>query len=510
MAAIRSSSAMHRWFGGLLAALFWALLSGGAFAFTEGVHVNTTLEGCRNDGTILLPIGGKFVCPDAAYTTGNLGKGWNELDLVPHRLTTTLGSQTTATTDYNVYVAGDGITNGKLGWDVVSVPVVNTAKSDASCSVSPVGGQLTLGDATNPFGGGTDTVIYRQLAIHQAKGTTCVFDYYERLALGAHLYPGSSLQSYLAVQEGLSGSKKTISIPVNEILPQELRKDMAATADSDVQWNLTKAADTASINFGNVCAALDGPLSKQVTFTVKWEKVGTTAGGVTFVTNVYAKNPAARIITVNVTDNVYQGTTQTTLLDSASTPAGGVDVPANTELLVLTHTKTLASSAGGVGDFLNDVATATYTDKVTGIPVPGTTTATASAQIGTGTVTNSFAAIADSESITGTGLTFSVAQPAIGAFSGYTAGTQTVGPVDWGITGETATNQVDFVKTVYLDAPRVTSGTLTDTAVLVASPPPAPDGFTMTAGPVNVSITSSAEVKLTLSKTIPAIFTLDR
>ena len=61
-----------------------------------------TIEGCRNDGnpsitpTDTLPgPDGRWVCSDPAplggndnpYTTGNLGKGWNELDLVPFRLT---------------------------------------------------------------------------------------------------------------------------------------------------------------------------------------------------------------------------------------------------------------------------------------------------------------------------------------------------------------------------------------------------------------------------------------
>src|SRR5438270_13736971 len=46
-----------------------------------------TLEGCKITTLITLPnTDGKFICPDAAYTTGNLGKGWNELDLVPGRL----------------------------------------------------------------------------------------------------------------------------------------------------------------------------------------------------------------------------------------------------------------------------------------------------------------------------------------------------------------------------------------------------------------------------------------
>lgn len=82
----------------LFIALLWAGGSGAAFAFTPPPNfIGTTYEGCRNDGSILLPIGGKFICPDVVsgpdnYTTGNLGKGWNELDLVPFRLTTSSGN----------------------------------------------------------------------------------------------------------------------------------------------------------------------------------------------------------------------------------------------------------------------------------------------------------------------------------------------------------------------------------------------------------------------------------
>ena len=103
-----------------LAGLLVAMSPGLAQAFTPSNHVSFTLEACRNNGSIILPNGGGlFVCPDAAYTTGNLGKGWNELDLVPHRLTTQVGTQAAATTDYNVNVAADYQTGGKTGYDVV-------------------------------------------------------------------------------------------------------------------------------------------------------------------------------------------------------------------------------------------------------------------------------------------------------------------------------------------------------------------------------------------------------
>jgi hypothetical protein len=485
--------------------------AGSAYAFTEGRFVTSTLEGCRNDGTppIVLPNGsGQYICPDAAYTTGNLGKGWNELDLVPHRLTTDLGTQSNATTDYDVYVAGDAITSGRIGWDVVSVPVVNAAKSDPSCSVS-AGPQLTLGTAADPFGGGTDTVIYRQLTIHQAKGTTCVFDYYERLALGSHLYPGSSLQSYLAVQEGLSGSKKTISIPVNEILPQELSKDMAASQGSDHVWNLTKEPSPASVNFPNVCDDT-AATSKAVTLTVTWERLAAFPGGpITIITNIYAKNPAARTITVNVTDKIYAGNTQTTLLDTAN--SGDVDVPANTIQKVLTHTfAVMPGDPGYDSTVFNDVATATYIDKVTGVPVPGTTTATASASVqSTGPELNATATIVDVESISSTVLKFSVDSVTSVAGSFFDAcmvggtpygplGTKTSDPVCWNSSTQSGSGSVAFGKTIYLDTKAYPlSEKLTDTAGLTGS-----NLFTTQAGPVDISISSAAKVKLTIEKTL--------
>ena len=91
-----------------------------------------------------------------------------------------------------------------------------------------LGDQISLGSGNDTFtinsttsgtsnkttlstGGGTDTVIYRDVTIHQDKGTTCVIDWYQRLALTSHLYSGSSLQSYMFPAANLSGSKKTIS-----------------------------------------------------------------------------------------------------------------------------------------------------------------------------------------------------------------------------------------------------------------------------------------------------------
>jgi VCBS repeat-containing protein len=486
-----------RWLGLMFGVLLWAASAGSAHAFTPSAQAQFTLEGCRNDGNpvITLPdANGKFICPDAAYSTGNLGKGWNELDLVPHRLTTTAGTQTGATTDYDVIVAADNKLGTKIGYDVVTVPVKNAAKSHSSCSVS-AGAQSIATNVT----GGVDDVIYRVLTIHQDKGTTCVFDYVERLALGAAQYSGSSLQSYMFEQDDFSTGKRTVSIPVkNAILPQSIAKNMTASQGSDHAWNVTKSATAANLAFGDVCRK-DAPTTLPVAITVTWTKFAAVPGGpITVITNVYATNPAARAITTNVTDKIYSGAT---LLDTS--PTASVSVPANTTSLVLTHTYTAAAGTTN----LNDIATATYTDDVTSVPVPGQTTATASANVqNTGLELNASASIADLESMTGAGLTFSVATPTLGGFQpypgagdpAYAAGTQTVGPVSWGVTGQGDSGSVTFNKTVYLSGKRITTGTLDDTASLVGI-----NGFAATSGPFSVNVNSSAKVSLAVNKTIP-------
>ncbi len=471
------------------------LTFGIALAFTPSNHISFTLEGCRNDGTITLPNGsGQFICPDAAYTTGNLGKGWNELDLVPHRLTTSAGSQSSVTTNYDVIIAADYQTSGKTGYDVISVPTVNSGKSDASCTVS-AGPQSTQGSASSPFGGGTDVIIYRDLTIQQNPGTTCVFDYYQRLALGSHLYPGSSLQSYMFQSSDFSTGKKTISIPVNQILPQSISKDMSATQGSDHVWDITKSPTPATVTFGNTCN-LSNPTSDGVQITVSWTKEPAVASGpITVLTHVYATNPSARTITTSVTDVIYTGTTA---LDSAT---GTAQVPANTaNYLILTHTFLAQSGTTN----LNDIATATYIDEVTGIPVPGNTTATASATVQlSGPELNVSAIINDLENMTGSGLTFSADSftPAIGAFdSPYVAGVKTTGPVSWTSNTQTDSGSVTFNKTVYVAGPIQTSGSLSDTATLTGS-----SGFTTSAS-ASVGVSADARVSLTINKTVaPAL-----
>ena len=206
----------------MLAAL--ALISNAAFATADPNHINFTLEGCRNTGSVVLtPVlpSNTLICPDSAYTTGNLGKGWNELDLVPHRLTVGDGGPTQT---YAMVIAADNCRGGGTtiydcadgthqtpGYDVITAPILNTALSDASCTALDPGTQLFEA----PGQGGAAVSIYRVLTITQQAGSTCVYDWDERLALGSHLYPGSALHSDL-LNQALTTSgigSKEVSIP---------------------------------------------------------------------------------------------------------------------------------------------------------------------------------------------------------------------------------------------------------------------------------------------------------
>src|SRR4051794_4788944 len=134
-------------------------------------HVNFTLEGCR------LPVGATLpssvICDDSRYTTGNLGKSWNELDLVPYRLT---ADSNGADQTYTMAVALDAEDAGKPGYDVISVPVLNLSHSTsaAACQLVSVSGQKIM----SPGMGGIDKTRYRELTIQQSAGATCVYDYY--------------------------------------------------------------------------------------------------------------------------------------------------------------------------------------------------------------------------------------------------------------------------------------------------------------------------------------------
>jgi hypothetical protein len=461
-------------------------------------HITIQWGGCRGDATTAQYIPNPafdpnvtgstpFICTLPTYTNGNLGKGWNELDLVPQRLT--LQSASNSNTDYDLRVTADALKSGVFGYDFITVPTINPTLSGAGCAITAVGAQQgTL----------TDT-IYRNITIHQPLNTICVVDVDFRLAVGSHLYPGSALHTHVTNENGGSQGvgNHDNSIPVNEILPQSISKDMAATRDANTLWTVEKHATPAVINLGDTCDT-SNPRTASVTVVVSWDNVGVTPNGDAIINvKIYASNPAHRIITVNATDVTREGATvgSGTVVDTRGT--GDVNVPALTNnFKILDVTFTVASTAT---DF-NDVVTATYKDLLTGIPVPGSTTASDTATVQTGNVTNASASVTDVEQMTGAGLSFSVpTPPASGSFTNYNGGS-TVGPVNWASGTVTADGSITFNKTVSVTAATSTSGTLSDIATLTPG-----DSQVGQNANASTTISSSRTSTLTINKSIPNI-----
>jgi hypothetical protein len=474
--------------------------------FVSPVHVATTFEGCKNTGGVPYPSGGPFVCADAAYTSGNLGKGWNELDLVPFYVNFSVGNQSDATTDFNLIVAGDYKLGTATGWDVVGAPSIHSG-SDASCSVSANAQDIGPG-----ITGGADSSIYRVWTVHLAKGASCRVDYYMRLALGSHLYSGSSLQSYIFGTSDFSTGKSTIPLPVNEIEAQSVSKDMTATQDTSTPWNVTKSPTPNTVHFGDICSATFANTAN-VSVQVSWTKEAAVPNGdVLLTTNVYATNPAARTITTTVSDQMYAGSDQSTPLGSPFVATK--DVPANTaNYLLETDTQTVPASSV---THYNDIATATYTDAVTGVPVPGDTTASAGSDITTGSNLNSNATVTDAESISGSDLSFKVnsrsGSPTGSYTNGYTQGNYVNGgttpsEVDWssGANAISSTGSITFSKTIKLDPAAATTGSLSDTATLNGS-----DGFGPVSATASIGIDSSETSTLTITKNLSQAVSSDQ
>ncbi len=514
----------------LLAALVQTAVTAPPAQAADPDQVGFTLEGCRNDGTIVLPNGSnEYICPDAAYTTGNLQKGWNELDLVPLRVTADAKAQAPASQNYTVMLAVDARDGGRTGYDVIGgQKVTSTPPMAGNCALTQFPDPndestwVDLGQEprepgfaypddpaipnlpvfTITSGGGGGVAFGRQYTVAQSSDTSCQFDFYARLSLGSSEYPGASLQFYLFNQLGTSSGigQRTVSIPVNQLQPQQLSKTMTATQGGGYAWNVTKSVTPVTVDLGDTCRA-DAALSQEVAVDVEWQRVGpTAAGSVVIGTNITLTNPASREIRADVTD----------VMRNAATPIPGgtrtfedVRIPARSSVTV-THAFEW-DPAGATEIALNDIATATYTDPVNpNDPIPGENEATASATVQpSGANDNAVATLVDVESVSGAGWSYSVdaASGASGSFGGYTLGTPTTEDVTWTSDQLSGSGSVRFDKTLYLDRPRITqpAGALTDTATITAS-----EGFTTSAS-ASAALTSTALVDLTIDKTIPDI-----
>jgi uncharacterized repeat protein (TIGR01451 family) len=458
-------------------------------------HVGIDLEGCRNGGSITLPIAGKFICPDAAYTSGNLGKGWNELDLVPHRVTTSSGTQAGTTTDYDFNITADGQDGGHPGYDLLTVPEVNAAKSDASCTVSS-----SAQGAKTPGIGGTDTSIYRTLHVHQDKGTTCVIDWAERLALGSHLYPGSSLHSNLTQTDFSTGGvgAQDVSIPVKEISPQELSKTETATQGAGNVWRVSKQATPTSLNFPQTCNP-DNPTSKTVQIDVTVTKTVQQSGNTIVHAEITATNPAHRIVDVTISDSIFEGAIGSSTLATALSGTNPKTFPLTSVppegSVTLVHEIEVANGAANV---YSDKATAVYTDHAfPNVQIPGQTEATAQANVVVNTSNaDSSVIVTDLESISGNpdvqyrvdaGSAAGTYKFNDGALETYTPGTSgyTTRPVLWTSGSVSQTTTFHFLKTVRVTQPTSGNATLADTATVLGD-----QGATLSTAHASVAIST--------------------
>lgn len=445
---------------------------------------------------------------NGVWTTGNLLSGWNELDLVPYRITATAGNSAPASQTYKVVVATDYLAGGFFGYDDITDPSV-TSGSCSLVSALPA----APGAVQNPGQGGADETLYRTLTITQSANTTCVLNFAARLAVGSHNYPGSSLHVNLENQNlGTSGiGSKEISIPVNAIQPQVLTPTQTAVAGSTHSWLVFKTSDTPNLDFTNTCNTTASQLSSGVNITVHWQKGDAAPSGqVEITTQITATNPAHRTITVDATDVVTYGPGAG---DTYTIDTGPVDVPAGQTVALLStpdvHDVTTSSAT------MHNSLSASYIDKDTGVPVPGTPPTTFDTTVTTtgGSEANASADIVDKEWMTGSNLSFSVATPASGSFiadpvthaAAYVAGTQTTGPVWWDSGNVGASGSVTFAKTVYVASATITSGTLADDAALTGS-----EGFTADSGEFDVGITAEAAGSANVSKSMNKSFIVEK
>lgn len=465
-------------FSGQAAAVFTPPIE---FTGPDPVQITFTLEGCKldnDDGTYSPP--GSLLCADAAYTTGNLGKMWNELDLVPHRLTAdATGAPSNATLPgntpaqkYQVMVGGDNEigTPYPIGYDFVTDPVLNTA---LSTTVAPSGDchvDVIARNLTGDYGiGGANTQIVNVLEITQAIDSICVFDYVEELAITSSDISGSSNRSFIASGSG----EKSVPIP-SDIQPQTLSKSMSAVENATITWSLEKSANPTTFEFGNTCDNDTVPNSKDVLVTVTLKKKGSNPDKLVETSDITENNPSQRDVTFDCTDTVY-----------GVQPADDNETAFSKDFVEVVgtgvnHTFVEHELPEGTRMLRDEVNCDLYVDSLLPPYDPvqvGTLTAEADLDdgaIGTGETVNSSVQVDDNEVITGDHYTFSATKSGgtmPGDFIGYTPGTSTTGPVLWSSDNDLSDNDtVVFTKTVVVERGYDTDGTLSDVATVNLTP----------------------------------------
>jgi hypothetical protein len=492
-----------------------------------GTGIGYTLEGCRASANAYTAPG-TYVCPDANYTTGNLGKGWNEFDLVPGRVTLSAGTSAPPTQSYQFVIAvdncsgGDGATGCKAagdfpGYDQLSsdsggAPTLNANLSSASGCGAIAASAPMYAPPTGSAIGGTGSSLYRVISITgQQSASTCVYDFYARLAFNSHLYPGSSLHYDLAnASLGTSGiGAKDVSLPVSAILPPGFSKTQTSTQGSGVVWSVAKTATPASFSFPNTCStATSEPTTQPVSINVSWTKRTTASGAITVDAHLSLQNNAHRQIDVSVSDQLYNGSSPTAGNENTNSTPGSPIVTAGGALNLAAGASysfdDIWSVPSGTASAFSDKAAATFTDPTFNDTL-GTATTTASSAVQTLVATSgSTATVQDVEAMTGSSdfnFTVDSVSPNLGSFEGgYSLGTATTGPVTWDSPVLSDSGSVTFNKTVYVLEATAGSATLGDTATLT------PDGQSSVSDSAQTTINGNASVSIVISKTMSEAF----
>ena len=505
-----------------------AVTAGGGKASASSGSVSYTLEGCRASVNAYLP--STFICPDTDYTTGNLGKGWNEFDLVPGRVILGAGGSAPAS-PYSFVIAVDNC-SGALGAGntcvLPNVPGYDRLGSDAADGTPTLNAESTGScgtiSASAPMydSESNGSSLYRIITIsNQGANSNCVYDFYARLAFNSHLYPGSSLHYNLEnTSLGTAGiGSRTISIPVSAILPPGFTKSQTATQGTGEVWGISKQSSPASFNFSNTCAApsTSNPVSEGVSTVINWTKTASVSGDITVQAVINLVNNAHRAIDVTVSDQLYTGynlgnpalgtavgtpiVTPATAGTYISLAAGGTD----------SYTDTFTVPSGTATSF-SDLATANFFDPVFNEqPLGSAQTTAGSTSITVLTATSGLTAvITDLTSFSGsTNFDFSIdsISPSVGTFTDgvnpYTLGTHTNDSILWTSpslsNASTSNDSGSFTlgQTVYVVNPNTDNGTLSDTATITPHGQSGP--YPSAVGTHNV--TGNALVTIEIAKT---------
>ena len=182
---------------------------------------SVTLDGCR------LPSGAALadptICPDDYYTTGNLGKSWNELDLVPHRV---IASDTGS---FEGVIAADNEDGdpARPGYDYMSEAGPQHQSVDRDLLHHLVGPEVR---DPRHRGHGRHPVPGCDAGEHRCQGHGLRLRLLRPPCVGIAPVP----RCVPALEPGEPGPEpggvgaRDVSIPVNEIEPQELDKSMTA------------------------------------------------------------------------------------------------------------------------------------------------------------------------------------------------------------------------------------------------------------------------------------------